>query len=85
MPAKKVLIAKKAYKQIQKLPASIKKRSVLALERILQNPLVGIKLQGVLSRCRKLRIGDYRVVYRFDQSKSTVYILLIEHRQGVYK
>ena len=43
----------------------------------------GKPLRQSLRGYRKLRVGDYRVIFRID--KSTVYILAIMHRSTVYK
>ena len=33
----------------------------------------------------RLRIGDYRVIYRFDLMERAIYILAIGHRRDVYR
>ena len=42
----------------------------------------GIPLRGSLKPYRKLRIGDYRIVFRIDNEK--IYILAALHRKKVY-
>lgn len=85
MPAKYLIVGKSADKKLSRVPLSLQKRVVKALEVIKQNPLSGIKLQGELSDYRKYRVGDYRIVYRFDAKESIAIVVKIEHRQGVYK
>ena len=34
---------------------------------------------------RRLRIGDYRVVYRIEQENMLVIIIAIKHRKDVYE
>ncbi|MFM7373677.1 MAG: type II toxin-antitoxin system RelE family toxin [Chthoniobacterales bacterium] len=41
------------------------------------------KLAGTSDRYR-IRIGDYRIVYRIDDGKVTVLVLVIGHRREVY-
>ena len=41
------------------------------------------KLAGTSDRYR-IRIGDYRIIYRVDDGKVTVLVLLIGHRREVY-
>jgi len=43
----------------------------------------GKPLQYSLKGCRRLRIGDYRVIYVIE--KNTVLIVKIGHRKEVYK
>ena len=45
--------------------------------------LFGVPLRQTLGGLRKLRIGDYRVIYRIE--KKVVQILIISHRSVVYK
>lgn len=35
-------------------------------------------------RCR-LRIGDYRVIYRFDLARGEIYLVAIGHRRDIYR
>ncbi len=85
MPAKYFFVAHKLNKTIIKLPLMVRQRVDIAMDTIQQNPLSGEKLGGTLAAYRKFRVGDYRIVYRFDSRTSTVYVVKIEHRQGVYK
>ena len=41
------------------------------------------KLAGTSDRYR-IRVGDYRIVYRIDDGKVTVLVLVIGHRREVY-
>lgn len=85
MPAKLFNVAKKADKQLPKFPIKIQGRIIQALKQLKQNPLAGAKLGGELAAQYKLRVGDYRIIYKFNAKQSRVDVLKIEHRQGVYK
>ena len=41
------------------------------------------KLAGTSDRYR-VRVGDYRIIYRIDDGKVTVLVLVIGHRRDVY-
>ena len=41
------------------------------------------KLAGTSDRYR-VRVGDYRIIYRVDDGKVTVLVLVIGHRREVY-
>lgn len=41
----------------------------------------GTPLSGSLSEFRKLRIGDYRVVYRVQEQLVIVFVLTVGHRR----
>ncbi len=85
MSAKIFTISKKANKSALKLPLEIHNKIDKAFDMIKQNPLFGVKLHGELSGYYKYRVGDYRIVYSFDAKKSTIVVVKIEHRQGIYK
>jgi len=85
MPAKSLVITRKADKQISKLPKRIQLKVLATLTTLKQNPLAGIRLSGELSGSYKKRLGDYRIVYDFHRKESVVVVLKVEHRQGVYK
>ncbi len=85
MPAKHLITKKSAQKQLNKLPTHIHIKIFHALRVIQNNPTSGVKLHGELSEYYKFRVGDYRIIYRYDNRSSAVEVLQIEHRQGVYK
>jgi len=33
----------------------------------------------------RLRVGDYRVIYRFDASRGETYLVAIGHRRDIYR
>lgn len=85
MPAKALIVSQKADKHFLKLPIHIQKKAIRAYDTLKQNPFAGAKLQGELDGFYKYRLGDYRIVYSFDTKTSTVTVVTIEHRQGVYR
>lgn len=85
MPAKTLIVESKADKQFLKLPRNVQSRIILAYRKIKGNPISGAKLSGKLKSYYKYRVGDYRIIYRFDNSLSLVSVVKIEHRQGVYR
>ena len=72
-------------KDISSIPQNIKLRIKKAIEqRLLVDPLkFGEPLRRSLQGYRKLRIGDYRIIYKIKKEKIT--ILKIGHRKEVYK
>ena len=71
---------------IPNLPKSIKIRIKKAIESRLKNDPVGYgkPLQYSLKGHRRLRVGDYRVVYRIDEPAKMVLIVAIKHRKHIY-
>lgn len=82
---KYVLIYHSEVKEdIRNIPANIKTRIRKAIEARLQvDPIqYGQPLRQSLKGHRKLRVGDWRVIYRIEGS--TVIILMIGNRKDVY-
>lgn len=85
MSAKNLRVDTKAEKSIKRFPRNIQGRLALALISIKENPLIGPKLSGELAGYHKFRIGDYRIVYKFDPKESLVEVVKVERRGGVYR
>ena len=69
---------------LKNIPTNIKKRLRQAIEtRLAIDPVgFGLPLRKSLSGYRKLRVGDYRIIYRIEGQ--TILILKIGHRRDVY-
>ncbi|MCX7661215.1 MAG: type II toxin-antitoxin system RelE/ParE family toxin [Candidatus Omnitrophica bacterium] len=69
---------------LPKIPKNIKETIKKAIQtRLLINPfLYGQPLRQSLKGHRKLRVGDYRLIYRIEQD--TIIVLKIGHRKEVY-
>lgn len=65
--------------------AKLKKRLDDAIEVLSDDPRPPAcrKLAGTSDRYR-IRVGDYRIIYRVDDGKVTVLVLVIGHRREVY-
>lgn len=71
---------------IPKLPKTMRVLIKKAIEeRLTVDPLgFGKPLRYSLKGHRRLRVGDYRIVYRIDSEKHIVTIVIIKHRKDVY-
>ncbi len=45
----------------------------------------GKPLRYNLSGYRRLRVADYRIVYKIDEAAKTVYVIAIQHRKDIYE
>ncbi len=72
-------------KDLPKIPKNIKAGIKKAIEnRLAVDPLrFGDPLRRSLRGYRKLRVGDYRVIYLIEKNK--IIIFKIDHRKEVYK
>ncbi len=72
-------------KDIPLLPKIAKERIKLAIEtKLTESPeLFGKPLRRSLKGYRKLRVGDYRIVFRIEKKKIKIFAII--HRSLVYK
>ena len=74
-------------KDIPSLPSSAKKMLKKAIEeRLMIDPIgFGKPLRYSLKGHRRLRVSDYRIIYRIESIKHQVLIIAIKHRKEVYE
>ncbi len=72
---------------IPALPKSVKNQIKKAIEtRLVADPIgPGKPLRYSFKGHRKIRVGDYRIVYRVDVELRVVTIAIIKHRRDVYE
>ncbi len=81
----KIEFLKTAEKELYKLPQDIQKRIANKLESLKQEPYpVGVKaLKNGEGRLR-IRVGDYRIIYRVENDHLVILVIKIGHRRNVY-
>lgn len=74
-------------KDIPALPLSVRTLIKRAIEeRLAIDPIgFGKPLRYSLKGHRRIRVSDYRVVYRIEPEVKTVIIVAIKHRKNVYE
>ncbi len=74
-----------ADEDLPRIGADVRRRIARSIEtRLTTSPEhFGEPLRGSLGGYWKLRIGDYRVVFRIDRAE--VWILAVRHRKDVYE
>lgn len=72
---------------IPDLPKSVKMTIKRAIEsRLMIDPIgYGKPLRYSLKGHRRLRVGDYRIVYRIEPDQNNVVVIAIKHRKNVYE
>lgn len=78
--------SKDAAKNIKKFPKNIQERIIRAIEnRLCVYPEeVGKPLLNQWREHRRLRVGDYRIIYKIYQETIVVFIVEVDHRKDVY-
>lgn len=75
-----------ALREFKALERSLQRRMATRIDALVNNPFPpGVKkLQGEPNLYR-IRVGDYRVIYRIEAKRVTIFILKISHRRDVYR
>jgi len=81
----KVVIHRKAVKELKNLPKDIRDRILESLEEMRISPFIGDvrKIRG--EEAYRKRVGDYRIEFIIDLEDNTIAILRIVHRKRIYK
>ena len=83
-----VIVHKRAATYLQRLTISQKERLKEAIKKLEENPLNLPQMKimvGEWAGYRRLRVGDWRIIYWVDESKQIVYIDYIGARGDIYK
>lgn len=85
-PYKIVLFKSVTERDLPSLPKTIRSRVEKAIEeRLTVNPdKIGKSLSYKLKGSRRMRVGDYRVIYEIDNLKHEVVVSAIRHRKNCY-
>ncbi len=74
------------YKQLQRLPRQIFLAALNAVIALADEPRPdGVKKLAGSRSDRRVRVGEYRIVYEIDDAARTAIVLRIAHRRDVYR
>jgi mRNA interferase RelE/StbE len=76
-----------ALRQLLAVPKNEQRRLEECIDRLAANPRpVGAKaLQGSSKGHLRVRIGDYRIIYRVEDDRLLVLVVRVGHRKDVYR
>ena len=81
-----VVVERKARKAMARLPSAVYGRLMEAVGALAEDPRPFPQSQKLEGReGRRLRVGNYRVLYRVDDERQEVSILEVWHRQRDYR
>lgn len=86
MSSWRLVFKREAEKELEDLDNSISHRVVEKLDWLVVNfdAVKHLRLRENLVGYFKLRVGDWRVVYKFDETDHLVTIFAVRHRSRVY-
>ncbi len=80
-----VRIKQSAAKALEKVAREDRLRIIAAIDQLKTNPAAGGVLKGEFSGLRRIRIGNYRVIYEVHDNELVVLVIRIGHRRNVYR
>jgi len=81
-----IVFARSASKEVESLERTLVARVISRIMALSENPRPSgcKKLAGAVDAWR-IRIGDYRVIYRVDDTASLVTVMVVRHRSRAYE
>lgn len=80
-----VRIKRSAAKELARIPQQDRLRIVHAIDSLGENPHQGSPLKGETRGLRRVRVGDYRIVYEVLDDALVVLVVRVAHRREVYR
>ena len=80
-----VRIKSSAVKELASFPRDARERLVAAIDKLGEEPLRGALLKGGLRGLRRIRVGNYRIVYEVLDDELVVLVIRVAHRKGAYR
>ncbi|NDV61931.1 type II toxin-antitoxin system RelE/ParE family toxin [Puniceicoccales bacterium CK1056] len=85
MESYKIVIKRSATKEIERIPKSHRKRIVSKIQELSKEPRpLGVKKLSGEEKYR-IRQGDYRILYKVEDSIITVTVVKVGNRKDVYR
>jgi mRNA interferase RelE/StbE len=80
-----VRIKNSARKELRRIDTTDRLRLVEAIDGLAENPYRGSTLKGELTGLRRIRVGQYRVIYEIRNAELVVLVVRVAHRSRVYR
>ena len=78
-------IKKSAAKALARIEKHSRSRLIEAIDRLRVEATAGSVLKGEFSGLRRVRVGDYRIVYEVFDEEMLILVIRIAHRSRVYR
>ncbi len=80
-----VRIKRSALKTLEKIDRKDRLRLIERIDSLAENPHQGTVLKGDMRGLRRIRTGDYRIVYEVEDDHLLVLVIRVAHRRDVYR
>lgn len=82
----KIEVLPSAADELASLPREIQRRLARKIDALADRPQPqGVRMSRGKEQLLRLRVGDYRVIYRLSSERRTIVIVKIGHRGDVYR
>ena len=78
-------IRKSASKELARIPSNDRVRVIRAIDQLKDQPYSGSPLKGKIRGIRRIRVGDYRVLYEVGAEELTILTIRVASREEVYR
>ncbi|MCL4461484.1 MAG: type II toxin-antitoxin system RelE/ParE family toxin [Nitrospirae bacterium] len=86
MASYKVVWKRSAEKELRKLPKEMIRKLLDQASMLSRDPFpAGVKKLVNAESVYRLRVGAYRLIFRVEQSKLVIEVILVGHRRDVYR
>ena len=80
-----VRIKASAAKELRHVAKPDRTRIVAAIDRLAETPYLGTALKGGLKGLRRVRVGNYRILYEIRHDELVVLVVRVVHRREAYR
>ena len=80
-----IRIKESAAKELRCVAKPDRARIVAAIDRLSETPHLGTSLKGDLRGLRRIRVGDYRILYEVRDKELVVLVVRVAHRGDAYR
>jgi mRNA interferase RelE/StbE len=70
---------------LSKIDKESRIRLIEAIDNLANNPFRGTQLKGDLTGLRRIRIGQYRIIYEIQSKELIILLLSVGHRRDIYR
>lgn len=78
-------IKQSAVKALAKIDKPNRLRLIQAIDALSGAPHKGESMKGEMTGLRRIRVGDYRVIYEVAERELLILVIRIGHRRDVYR
>ena len=83
--AYKIVWDTRAYRELKSINVKDAVRILNSINQLHLNPYkVGKSLKGKFRGKRRLKVGNYRIIYWINEDNKTVWIVAVGHRKDIY-